>query len=305
MAAPMLYHRAPAFVEVYERVLTSSRGLPDRQRRADLRGQRLRRDGLGGRQPDPPRHQGARRRGGQVRRALDRAGARPTRPTPSATSPAGASALTRASSTVCCGERRHRDRLRHAERDLDRHRQRHPGDRRGRQPPRRILAVDAVSGLGAAELKQDEWGVDVVVAGSQKALMIPPGLAFASRLPEGAGLRRGAAGRPLLLRLGQDRQVAAQGQLAVHAGGLALPGARRRARPDRGGGPGQRLRPPRAARPRHPRRRRRARPRAVRRPGRALHRRDRDRAARATSTAARSPARCASSGSPPTAARTT
>ena len=43
-----------------------------------------------------------------------------------------------------------------------------------------ILAVDAVSGLGAAELRQDEWGIDVVVAGSQKALMIPPGLAFAS-----------------------------------------------------------------------------------------------------------------------------
>jgi serine---pyruvate transaminase len=43
-----------------------------------------------------------------------------------------------------------------------------------------ILAVDAVSGLGAAELRQDEWGIDVVVAGSQKALMCPPGLAFAS-----------------------------------------------------------------------------------------------------------------------------
>src|SRR5919202_3275088 len=43
-----------------------------------------------------------------------------------------------------------------------------------------ILAVDAVSGLAAAELRQDEWGVDVVVAGSQKALMCPPGLAFAS-----------------------------------------------------------------------------------------------------------------------------
>jgi len=43
-----------------------------------------------------------------------------------------------------------------------------------------ILAVDAVSGLGAAELRQDDWGVDVVVAGSQKALMCPPGLAFAS-----------------------------------------------------------------------------------------------------------------------------
>ena len=43
-----------------------------------------------------------------------------------------------------------------------------------------ILAVDAVSGLGAAELRQDEWGIDVVLAGSQKALMCPPGLAFAS-----------------------------------------------------------------------------------------------------------------------------
>jgi serine---pyruvate transaminase len=43
-----------------------------------------------------------------------------------------------------------------------------------------LVAVDAVSGLGATELRQDEWGVDVVVAGSQKALMCPPGLAFAS-----------------------------------------------------------------------------------------------------------------------------
>ena len=43
-----------------------------------------------------------------------------------------------------------------------------------------ILCVDAVSGLGAVELPQDEWGVDVVVAGSQKSLMCPPGLAFAS-----------------------------------------------------------------------------------------------------------------------------
>ena len=43
-----------------------------------------------------------------------------------------------------------------------------------------ILVVDAVSGLGAAELRQDAWGVDVVVAGSQKALMCAPGLAFAS-----------------------------------------------------------------------------------------------------------------------------
>jgi aspartate aminotransferase-like enzyme len=43
-----------------------------------------------------------------------------------------------------------------------------------------LIAVDAVSGLGAVPLPQDVWGVDVVVAGSQKALMAPPGLAFTS-----------------------------------------------------------------------------------------------------------------------------
>jgi aspartate aminotransferase-like enzyme len=43
-----------------------------------------------------------------------------------------------------------------------------------------LLVVDAVSGIGAARLHQDDWGIDVVVAGSQKALMTPPGLAFAS-----------------------------------------------------------------------------------------------------------------------------
>ena len=43
-----------------------------------------------------------------------------------------------------------------------------------------ISVVDAVSGLGAAELRQDEWGIDVVVSGSQKALMAPPGVGLAS-----------------------------------------------------------------------------------------------------------------------------
>ncbi|WP_047864603.1 pyridoxal-phosphate-dependent aminotransferase family protein [Rubrobacter aplysinae] len=43
-----------------------------------------------------------------------------------------------------------------------------------------LTVVDAVSGLGACELRTDEWGVDVVVAGSQKALMTPPGLGFVS-----------------------------------------------------------------------------------------------------------------------------
>jgi aspartate aminotransferase-like enzyme len=41
-----------------------------------------------------------------------------------------------------------------------------------------LLFVDAVSSLAMAELRMDEWGVDVVIAGSQKGLMLPPGLAI-------------------------------------------------------------------------------------------------------------------------------
>ncbi|MEK6567371.1 MAG: aminotransferase class V-fold PLP-dependent enzyme, partial [Candidatus Omnitrophota bacterium] len=37
-----------------------------------------------------------------------------------------------------------------------------------------VLAVDAISGLGVVDLKTDEWGVDIVVSGSQKGLMLPP-----------------------------------------------------------------------------------------------------------------------------------
>ncbi|MBU1147671.1 MAG: alanine--glyoxylate aminotransferase family protein, partial [Candidatus Omnitrophica bacterium] len=43
-----------------------------------------------------------------------------------------------------------------------------------------VLVVDAISALGAVEIKTDEWGIDVVISGSQKGLMIPPGLAFVS-----------------------------------------------------------------------------------------------------------------------------
>ena len=46
-----------------------------------------------------------------------------------------------------------------------------------------VLVVDAISGLGAVDLKTDAWGVDVVVAGSQKGLMLPPGLGFISVSP--------------------------------------------------------------------------------------------------------------------------
>jgi len=41
-----------------------------------------------------------------------------------------------------------------------------------------ILVVDAISALVAHDLKMDQWGIDVLIAGSQKGLMLPPGLAF-------------------------------------------------------------------------------------------------------------------------------
>jgi len=43
-----------------------------------------------------------------------------------------------------------------------------------------LLIVDSISGAGGLELRQDEWGVDILVTGSQKALMCPPGLGIAS-----------------------------------------------------------------------------------------------------------------------------
>jgi serine---pyruvate transaminase len=71
-----------------------------------------------------------------------------------------------------------------------------------------LIAVDAVSALGAIPIRQDEWGIDVVVSGSQKALMAPPGLAFAS--PGKAALERAASssGR----RFYFDWQLTVEGQ---------------------------------------------------------------------------------------------
>ena len=137
-----------------------------------------------------------------------------------------------------------------------------------------ILVVDAISGLGAVNLPQDEWGVDVVVSGSQKSLMSPPGLAFASVSERALAAAAESPGR----RYYFDWARTAEGQreqpanspftpavtlwraLDVALGliaGRAWPGLRearaprpRSARRDRGDGP-------RALRPRGPRRQRR------------------------------------------------
>lgn len=43
-----------------------------------------------------------------------------------------------------------------------------------------LLIVDAISALAAHDLRTDEWGIDIMVGGSQKGLMLPPGIAFVS-----------------------------------------------------------------------------------------------------------------------------
>jgi aspartate aminotransferase-like enzyme len=51
-----------------------------------------------------------------------------------------------------------------------------------------ILIVDAITGLGTMPLDIDGWGIDICIGGSQKAFMIPPGLAFLSISPKAWGL---------------------------------------------------------------------------------------------------------------------
>ncbi len=47
-----------------------------------------------------------------------------------------------------------------------------------------LLAVDGISSVGAVEMRTDEWGVDLLAVGSQKALMLPPGLSFLAVSPK-------------------------------------------------------------------------------------------------------------------------
>src|SRR5579864_4644732 len=47
-----------------------------------------------------------------------------------------------------------------------------------------VFAVDGISGVGAMECRTDLWGVDLLCVGSQKALMLPPGLAFVAVSPK-------------------------------------------------------------------------------------------------------------------------
>ncbi|MCZ2133922.1 MAG: aminotransferase class V-fold PLP-dependent enzyme [Burkholderiales bacterium] len=55
-----------------------------------------------------------------------------------------------------------------------------------------LLLVDSISGLACADYRHDEWGVDVTVSGSQKGLMLPPGISFNALSPRAIEASRAA-----------------------------------------------------------------------------------------------------------------
>jgi aspartate aminotransferase-like enzyme len=77
-----------------------------------------------------------------------------------------------------------------------------------------LLVVDAITGLGTTHLNVDGWGIDVIIGGSQKALMIPPGLAYCA-ISERAWRRMETAKSPrYYFDFRKERKAAAKGESA-------------------------------------------------------------------------------------------
>jgi aspartate aminotransferase-like enzyme len=77
-----------------------------------------------------------------------------------------------------------------------------------------LLVVDAITGLGTTHLDVDGWGIDAIIGGSQKALMIPPGLAYCA-ISERAWKRMDAAKSPrFYFDFRKERKNAAKGESA-------------------------------------------------------------------------------------------
>jgi aspartate aminotransferase-like enzyme len=77
-----------------------------------------------------------------------------------------------------------------------------------------LLVVDAITGLGTTHLDVDGWGIDVIIGGSQKALMIPPGLAYCA-ISDRAWKRMETAKSPrYYFDFRKERKSAAKGESA-------------------------------------------------------------------------------------------
>jgi aspartate aminotransferase-like enzyme len=77
-----------------------------------------------------------------------------------------------------------------------------------------LLVVDAITGLGTTRLDVDGWGIDVIIGGSQKAVMIPPGLAYCA-VSDRAWQRMETSRSPrYYFDLRKERKSAAKGESA-------------------------------------------------------------------------------------------
>ena len=75
-----------------------------------------------------------------------------------------------------------------------------------------IFVVDAITGLGTQPLDIDNWGLDIVIGGSQKAFMIPPGLAFLSVSPKAWAMTETAKLPRYYFNLKREKKSAANGE---------------------------------------------------------------------------------------------
>ena len=66
-----------------------------------------------------------------------------------------------------------------------------------------LLMTDTISGLACADLRHDEWGIDVTVGGSQKGMMLPPGLSFTAVSAKALEAAKTAGTEALVLRVGR------------------------------------------------------------------------------------------------------
>lgn len=77
-----------------------------------------------------------------------------------------------------------------------------------------IFVVDAITGIGTMPLDIEGWGLDIVVGGSQKAFMIPPGLAFLSISPKAWALADSSTSPHYYFNLKREKKSAANGESA-------------------------------------------------------------------------------------------
>jgi aspartate aminotransferase-like enzyme len=75
-----------------------------------------------------------------------------------------------------------------------------------------LCVVDAITAMGVVDLPTDAWGLDVVVTGSQKALMLPPGLAFVSVSEKAWAFNRAAKAPRYYFNLAQERKKLRENQ---------------------------------------------------------------------------------------------